>query len=102
MRRLLTSWMSCGSALLALTLMLGCSEKPKTDATPPTVDKSAEGEKPAADTPVSADATPEQDAKEEMKDEEKAAGPDAADSAAAPTENLDVPPEPELGLKKPE
>ena len=92
MRRLLTHWMSCGTALLAFGLMLGCApatEKPKDHGTlspPPTDGAPASVEEPSTEKPSEEGAgevpTPEEDAKEEMKDEEKAAGKDPLDTSS--------------------
>lgn len=87
MRRLLSNWMSRGSALLALALLLGCTEKPKTEpdavTTPPVVETPGDIDEPAGDMPEEGaveDATPGEDAAVEVKEEEEAAGRDPLDT----------------------
>lgn len=97
MRLLLNRWMRCGSAAMALALVVGCApaDKPKTepakpDATTPAPDGAAT-ETPAAggaivdDMPADeAVAIPAEEEKPEVKDPQE----------AAPSDELEGPPDP--------
>jgi hypothetical protein len=90
-RYLLTHWLKRGSALLALTLMLGCApatEKPATETEPaiPAGEQPADMPESATEMPANSDVgedpMPEEDAAPEDKTEEKTAGADPLDTTS--------------------
>ena len=93
MRHLFANWMSLGTAMLALTLTLGCApadkptpDKPATETEGAADEAEANSESAATEAPaeetIGGDATPAEDAATEAADEDNAAGKDPLDTSS--------------------